>query len=56
MSIFHTQSYSDILTDRQTWREDAGLHTNIKKIVEFMLHNYMLHLRVNPVGVNVVGN
>ena len=27
---------------------------NIKKRVEFMLLNYMFHLRVNPVGVRVV--
>ena len=47
-SIDHTQSYSDVLTDRQTWREDAGLLTNIKKRAEFMLHNFMFHLRVNP--------
>ena len=47
-SIFHTQSNSDVLTDRQTWREDAGLPINIKKRVEFMLQNFMFHLRGNP--------
>ena len=55
-SVFHTQSYSDVLTDRQTWREDAGLPINIKKIVEFMLLNYMFHLTANPVDGKVVGN
>ena len=55
-SIFHTQSYSDVLTDRQTWREDAGLPINIKKRVEFMLLNYMFHLTVKPVDGKVVGN
>ena len=29
-------------------QQDAGMSINIKKIVEFILLNYMFHLRVNP--------